>query len=62
MIAMTAETGSGARDERLSTGMDDYIAKPVTLQDLLGRSRNGSRRGAGIMSTLEAVRLCDEVD
>jgi CheY-like chemotaxis protein len=34
IIAMTAETRGGARDECLSAGMDDYIAKPVTLQDL----------------------------
>jgi CheY-like chemotaxis protein len=34
IIAMTAETSGGARDECLSAGMDDYIAKPVTLQDL----------------------------
>jgi signal transduction histidine kinase/CheY-like chemotaxis protein len=46
VIAMTAEAMSGARQHCLDAGMDDYIAKPVRLQDLaavLDRSLHAER-------------------
>jgi two-component system, sensor histidine kinase and response regulator len=45
IIAMTAESFDGSREECLEAGMDDFITKPVKLEDL-----------AGVLSRRAAIR------
>jgi two-component system sensor histidine kinase/response regulator len=35
IVAMTAEAMTGAREKCIEAGMDDYIAKPIRLEDLV---------------------------
>ena len=48
VVAMTAYAMAGDREKFLEAGMDDYVAKPVELADLLGAIARvmGARTGA----------------
>lgn len=45
IIAMTAEAMEGCRDNCIAAGMDDYIAKPVKMDDLVEALRRWARVG-----------------
>ena len=45
IVAMTAEAMEGCRDHCMAAGMDDYIAKPVKIGDLVEALRRWARVG-----------------
>jgi signal transduction histidine kinase/CheY-like chemotaxis protein len=45
IVAMTAEAMEGCRAQCIASGMDDYIVKPVKLEELLGALRKWARVG-----------------
>jgi len=49
IIAMTANTQRGDAEKCLAAGMDDYLAKPITLADLRQKLERWLPRGAGPM-------------
>jgi len=47
IIAMTAEAMSGDRERCLEAGMNDYVAKPIRVDELVGAIKRTPRRGSG---------------
>ena len=48
IIAMTAEALAGSRDACLEAGMDDFVTKPVKLEDLVALVTKWAQRPAGV--------------
>jgi CheY-like chemotaxis protein len=47
IIAMTAEAMSGDRERCLEAGMNDYVAKPIRVDELVAAIKRTPRRGSG---------------
>jgi HPt (histidine-containing phosphotransfer) domain-containing protein len=52
LVAMTASAMQGDREKCLESGMDDYIAKPVRLEDVRAIIERWATRAAGTESKL----------
>jgi len=49
IIAMTAEAMQGTKQRCLAAGMDDYIVKPVRLEDMVDALKKWAPEGAEVL-------------
>jgi len=51
IVAMTAEAMAGDRERCLEAGMNDYVTKPIRMEDLVAAIRRTPRRGSAAPPT-----------
>jgi CheY-like chemotaxis protein len=56
IVAMTAEAMSGDRERCLEAGMNDYVAKPIRVDELVVAIKRAPRRAGGPEPAASAVR------
>jgi len=65
VIAMTANAMQGDREMCLAAGMDDYVSKPIRIEDLVGASSRSneqtSNKGSQVTSDLKFVEPVENV-
>jgi len=58
---MTAEAMSGDRERCLAAGMNDYVAKPIRVDELVAAIKRTPRRGSGSHTSPPAGRSKDDL-
>ncbi len=59
IVAMTAEAMQGCREHCLAAGMDDYIAKPVRMEDIVEAVQQWvPRGGTGVQAVADTLKAC----
>ncbi|TMK37627.1 MAG: GAF domain-containing protein, partial [Actinobacteria bacterium] len=62
IIAMTAEAMSGDRERCLEAGMNDYVAKPIRVDELVAAIKRTPRRGSGNSSPVADAQTDGSID
>jgi signal transduction histidine kinase/DNA-binding response OmpR family regulator len=62
IIAMTAEAMSGDRERCLEAGMNDYVAKPIRVDELVAAIKRTPRRGSGVSSQVADAQTNGPID
>ena len=56
IVAMTAEAMQGDRERFLAAGMNDYVVKPIRIEDLVAALERAPRRGEPACVLARSVR------
>lgn len=61
IIALTADAMSGAKEEFMAAGMDDFVAKPIEIKEICGKLRKYLPQEK-IVKTEECLIVAEETD